>query len=145
MKNEFWKMGCSSCFQFSTKMRNENFSSFSYFIFQILRKINWHSGTQIQILHVCLKCWAVRTERSKVCTEKTEKNFGETGTNAKNASAFDGGWAAKPQSASGDASHTILFAIGASLRSRLRRSRLVDRAGFFHVFSDSFRVDFTAN
>ena len=42
------KDGFSSCFQFSTKMKNENFRSFSFFIFQILRKMNWHSGTRIE-------------------------------------------------------------------------------------------------
>ena len=28
-------------------MKNENDLTFSFFIFQVLRKINWHSGTRI--------------------------------------------------------------------------------------------------
>ena len=41
-------MDCKiNCFQFSAEMKNENDLTFSFFIFQVLRKINWHSGTRI--------------------------------------------------------------------------------------------------
>ena len=46
-RNEFWKMGCWSRFQFLAKMKNENELKFWFFIFEILRKINWHTGTLI--------------------------------------------------------------------------------------------------
>ena len=46
-------------------MKNENDLTFSFFIFQVLRKINWHSGTRILTA-------GVRDPKSSRCRDNSD-------------------------------------------------------------------------